>query len=798
MTIQSLSPAQLYKACLLESLPFTDTSELDDLDHILGQERATEAIRFGMRLRRSGFNIFALAPEGTGKQTLIRQFAEREAQHQALPSDWCYVHNFNQPAQPMSIRLRSGQGRVFREDMVELIDELGVAIPAAFDGDEYRSRASEMDNESRQREIRVINQLREDAERAHVLFTETSTGYAFLPADDHNEPLSPEQFNKLDKEKQLYFRETVLSLQERVQEAIRQFPLWRKETKRKLQALNREVAELAVDHSLSELKHKYLEMPQVLDYLDAVRKDIVEHVRDFMPHGEKVLPFLDAQQEANPFKRYRVNLIVDFAEQRSAPVVSVELPNFANLIGRIDHQAHMGSLVTDFTMIKPGALHQANGGYLLIDARKLLQQPYAWETLKRALQTGEIRIESLERTLSLISTAELEPWPIPLDVKVILFGEPMLYYLLSYYDPEFQDYFKVAADFAEHIERSNRDLDYARLLATMARREELRPLQQLAVARLIEHSARLAGDAEKLTARLRSLQDLLIEADYWAGENAHSQITASDVQSAIDQQTRRLDRMREQIYQMFRRGTLMIKTAGSEIGQVNGLSVLQLGEFSFGQPSRITATTRLGNGKVVDIERETELGGALHSKGVLILSSFIAARYARDLPFSLAASVVFEQSYGHVDGDSASLAELCAILSSLARVPLRQDLALTGSVDQLGKVQPIGGVNEKIEGFFDICSHRGLNASQGVIIPALNLPHLMLRWDVIQAVADGCFHIYVVEDVDQALSLLTGMEIGKIDQAGGYAEGSFNARVDAQLRHFTARIAELNQNSPRN
>lgn len=796
MSVKPLSSARLYRACPLQGLPFADTSELDELDHIVGQERATEAIRFGMRLRRSGFNIFAMAPEGTGKLTLVRQLAEREAQYQPAPSDWCYVHNFSQPAQPCCIRLQPGRGRGFRDDMVELIDELGVAIPAAFDGDEYRSRASELENESRQREIQVINQLREDAELAHVLFTETSTGYAFLPADESNEPISPEQFNKLDKEKQRYFRDTVLDLQERVQEAIRQFPLWRKETKRKLQALNRGVAELAVDHSIGELKQKYADTPAVLNYLDEVRKDIIEHVRDFMPHGEKVLPFLEAPQESHPFKRYQVNLMVDFSAQRSAPVVSVELPNFANLVGRVDHQAQMGSLVTDFTMIKPGALHYANGGYLLIDARKLLMQPYAWETLKRALQTGEIRIESLERTLSLISTASLEPQPIPLDVKVILFGDPMLYYLLSYYDPEFQDYFKVAADFADHVERHNRDLEYARLLATMARREGLRPLQQMAVARVIEHSARLAGDAAKLSTHLRSLQDLLIEADYWAGENGHGQIGADDVQMAIDQNIRRLDRMREQIYQMVERGTLMIATEGAVVGQVNGLSVLQLGEFSFGQPSRITATTRLGSGKVVDIERETELGGALHSKGVLILSSFIAARYARDIPFSLSASVVFEQSYGHVDGDSASLAELCAILSSLAQVPLRQDLALTGSIDQLGRVQPIGGVNEKIEGFFDVCKARGLTGTQGVIIPASNQPHLMLRWDVVRAVEAGQFGIYAVEDVGEALALLTGMEIGEADDRGVYPQASFNALVDAQLRHFTAKIAEYGQKSP--
>jgi lon-related putative ATP-dependent protease len=498
-----------------------------------------------------------------------------------------------------------------------------------------------------------------------------------------------------------------------------------------------------------------------------------------------VLPFMEMVQEADPFKRYQVNLMVDLSHKRSAPVICEDLPNYGNLIGRIDHQARMGSLVTDFTMIKPGAFHKANGGYLIIDARKVLLQPYAWETLKRTLKAGEIRIESLERALSLISASSLEPEPIPLDVKVILLGDPLIYYLLSFYDPEFQDFFKVAADFAGTVKRENNDLEYARLLATIARREKLRPLSRDAVARVIEHSARMAGDAEKLLTHLRTIKDLLAEADYWAAENGHTDIANSDVQQAIDRKIHRLDKVRERLYEMIQRGTVLIDTEGKVAGQINGLSVLQMGEFAFGQPSRITATTRLGSGKVVDIERETELGGAIHSKGVLILSSFIAARYARNSLFSLAASLVFEQSYGHVEGDSASLAELCAILSSLAEVPLRQDLAITGSINQLGQVQPIGGVNEKIEGFFDICAARGLTGAQGVVIPASNVPHLMLRWDVVHAAQSGQFHIFAVSSVDEALELLSDIDVGIADGQGQYPAASFNGKIDAQLRQFT-------------
>jgi lon-related putative ATP-dependent protease len=465
-------------------------------------------------------------------------------------------------------------------------------------------------------------------------------------------------------------------------------------------------------------------------------------------------------------------------------VVLEDHPNYANLLVRFDHQAFMGALTTDFTMIKPGALHRANGGYLILDARKLLMQPYAWECLKRVLQTGEIRIESLEHSLSLVSTTSLEPEPIPLNLKLIIYGDRLIYYILNQYDPEFQDLFKVAADFDDSVNRDNNEQEYARVLATIARRGNLRPLSPQAVARVIEQSARLTGDAEKLSTHLRSIKDLLTESDYWAKFNGHDVIANSDVQQAIEQKIHRLDRIREKLYENIHRGTVMIDTENKVVGQINGLSVLLLGEFMFGQPSRITATTRLGNGKVVDIEKETELGGAIHSKGVLILSSFIASRYARKTPFSMTASLVFEQSYGHVEGDSASLAELCVILSSLAEVPLRQDLAISGSVNQLGQVQPIGGVNEKIEGFFDICKEKGLTGTQGVIIPASNIKYLMLRWDVVHAAKSKQFAIYAVETVDEALQYLTDMEPGTVNDDGEFPAETFNAKVQQQLLSF--------------
>jgi len=784
MTHTPVDPSQLYKPCDLSQWTFSSTEELEDIDLGVGQERAIEAIKFGIRIRQNGYNIFALAPSGTGKLTSVTQLAEHEAVRQAVPSDWCYVHNFSHPAKPAAIRLEPGHGRIFQADMEELIDELSVAIPAAFDGDEYRARVGELESDSRQREIDQLSQLRDEAANAHIILTETPTGFAFMPGDEKDQPIGSEEFNKLDKAKQHEIQNTIYEFQNRLQALLKKFPAWRKETKRKLQALNREVAELAVNHSIDDLLEKYAKHEVILDYLKDVKADVIEHIRDFIPHSDKVPPFMELAQEPNPFKRYQVNLMVDFSGTRSAPVVYEDHPNYGNLLGRIDHQAYMGSLVTDFTMIKPGVLHKANGGYLILDAQKLLLQPYAWETLKRTLQAGEIRIESLERALSLISASSLEPAPIPLDVKVILLGDPLIYYLLSAYDSEFQDLFKVAADFDDVVSRADKNHEYVRLLATLSRREKLRPLTRNAVARVVEHSARMAGDAEKLLTHLRSIKDLLTEADFWAENNGHNQITNSDVQQAIDHRTRRLDKIREKLYENIHRGTVLIDTAGKVAGQINGLSVLQLGGFSFGQPSRITATTRLGAGRIVDIERETKLGGAIHSKGVLILSSYIGARYARKSPFSLSASVVFEQSYGQVEGDSASLAELCVILSSLTQVPLRQDLAITGSLNQLGQVQPIGGVNEKIEGFFDICAKQGLSGSQGVIVPSANLKHLMLRWDVVHAAQTGQFRIYAVSTVDQALELLTGMAAGRPDDRGNYPPDTFNGRVEAQLAQF--------------
>jgi lon-related putative ATP-dependent protease len=569
----------------------------------------------------------------------------------------------------------------------------------------------------------------------------------------------------------------------------------------KVEAVNRQVVDKAIRQLIDAAKKKYTDLPQVEGYLDQVRADVIEHYRQFLPQergkpqpAETFAPSADAGESWRT--RYRVNVIVTHSRPAGAPVIYEDQPAYNNLMGRIEHRAHMGALETDFTMIRCGALHRANGGYLILDALKLLMQPFAWETLKRVLSSGEIRMESLAQVASLISTVSLEPEPIPLDAKILLLGERRIYYLLCELDPEFPELFKVAADLEDHVERCpESDALYARLIGSLAREEALRQFDRGAVGRVIEQAARIAGDAERLTGHMGSLADLVRESDHWAAEHGRDLVRREDVQEAIDAQTHRADRVRTRLQEEVARGNLLIDTQGERIGQVNALAVLRLGGFSFGHPARITARTRLGKGRVLDIEREAELGGPLHSKGVLILSGFLVGRYALDHPLSLSASLVFEQSYGAAEGDSASSAELYALLSSLAGVPIRQSLAVTGSVNQHGEIQPIGGVNEKIEGFFDVCHTAGLTGDQGVLIPAANVKHLMLREDVRQACAQRRFAVYPVTNVDEGIELLTGLPAGKPDTEGRFPQGSLNHRVERRLVDYAERIRWLQRDA---
>ncbi|MCL5059605.1 MAG: AAA family ATPase [Candidatus Thermoplasmatota archaeon] len=780
--IPPLSPDRLYRPCDTGRFGFTTTAELEDLSEGIGQMRAIDAAHFGIGMRHAGYNLYVMGPPGSGKRTLIRQVLDQRVGEAAKPADWCYVHNFGQPHKPRAIRLPAGMGVRLHADMQQLVAELQATIPAVFEGEEYRRGLSRIDEEYGERQAQAFAEVGDEAGKQGVVLLRTPNGFSFAPAKG-DEVMSPDDYEKLPPEEKTRIEQAIASLQARLEKVIRQAHQWRRERIGRVRKLNEEAVLFAVGHLIDDLRRDYADYPAVCGYLNEVQQNVIESMDEFRHPKEALAGLAALTSELPDFSRFRVNLLVGRDGTESAPVVYEEHPTYQNLMGRVEHVSQLGALVTNFLLIKPGALHLANGGYLLLDALKLLTQPFSWEGLKRALSTHEIRIESLGQMVSLVSTVSLEPEPIPLDAKVILIGNRLLYYLLAQYDPEFGELFKVAADFQDEVERSgDNDLLYARLVGTLVRREKLRPFDRGAVARVIEHSARRAEDAHKLSTHMESLADLVREADYWAIQGKREVVARADVERAIEAQIKRADRLRDRAHEAILRGILLIDTEGERVGQVNGLSVLQFGDFSFAQPSRITANTRLGEGELVDIQREVKLGGSIHSKGVLILSSFLASRYAADQPLSLAASLVFEQTYGQVEGDSASVAELCALLSSLANAPIRQSLAVTGSVDQFGRVQAIGAVNEKIEGYFDICNKRGLTGRQGVLIPASNVAHLMLRRDVVEAATAGRFHVYAVETVGEALELLTGIPVGTPD-----AEGSLDQRVAQRLAH----LAEL-------
>jgi lon-related putative ATP-dependent protease len=784
--LDPLKPTALYRSCDPAQFKFETTAELADIERMIGQDRAVGAVRFGIGVRRSGYNLYVLGPPGCGKHTLTRQSLDRQAAAEAPPDDWCYVNNFAEPGKPRVLKLPPGKANRLHDGMERLVEELRVAIPAAFESEEYRARKQVIEQQFKERHEKAFGEVQERADEKEIALIRTPAGIALGPTRK-GEVLSAEEFRQLPKKEQERLKGVMDEIQEQLQQTLQQVPKWDKEQRQKVRELYREVTKFAAGHLIDELRKEYADLPNVLEYLAAVEEDVTQHARDFLVAGggaETVAPgiMMTPPMETPSFDRYAVNVVVDNSALKGAPVVYEDHPTYSNLIGRVEHIAQFGALITDFSLIKAGALHRANGGYLILDARKLLIQPYAWEGLKRVLRSGEIRIESLGQVFSLISTVSLEPEPIPLDLKIVLVGERLLYYLLSAYDPDFNELFKVAADFEEEMELNDETLPlYAQLIGTLAHKEDLSPFDRGAVARVIEHSARLSNDSEKISTHMQSVADLLREADYWAGTNGRNVVTAADVEEAIEAQIHRASRVHERIQEEIRRGTILIDTAGAKPGQVNGLSVLQLGQYAFGRPSRITARVRLGQGRVIDIEREVKLGGPLHSKGILILSGFLGGRYAPDRPLSLSASLVFEQSYGGVEGDSASLAELCALLSALAEVPVHQALAVTGSLNQAGEVQAIGGVNEKIEGFFEVCKAAGLNGEQGVIIPASNVKHLMLRRGVVEAAEEGRFQIYSVETVDQAMELLTGLPSGERDESGRFPEGTLNEKVEARI-----------------
>ena len=776
-------PEDLCRHCDLETLAFETTAELEDLAEVIGQDRAVEAIEFGLGMAQPGYNLFALGPAGIGRHRIVRAYVDAEAEKAPVPSDWCYVNNFKESQKPNAIRLPAGKGMELKAAMERLIDDLRGALGTAFSSDEYRTRRRVIEDEFKERQQSAMEEVEKAAGEKDVALVRTPMGYAFAPTHD-GKIITPDDFEKLDAGQREQFKKSIEELEKQLQSAVQNFPKLLQQTREKVRTLNEETASFAVGHMIDRLKTLFSDIDEVVSYLDEVGKDVVENVDTIMGASDGSGDQSDGPKprSEDAFRRYRVNLVVDHSGAAHAPVVYEDEPSFERLIGRVEHRAQFGALVTDFNLVRSGALHRANGGYLLLDARKVLTQPAAWEALKRTLRAREIRIEPIYGALGLPATTLLEPESIPCDLKVVLIGERMLYYLLADADPEFREHFKVIADFDDVVSRDDRAaMLFPRLVATTARREGLPDFHALAVAGLTEYAARLAGHAGKLSSDIEALTDLMHEAAHFTKKAGGAVVSREDVEQAWDAQLRRHDRLNKLLQEQIVEETILVDTDGEAVGQINGLSVIQIGRTAFGKPSRISARIRMGRGNLVDIEREVKLGGPLHSKGVLILSSYLGATYLPDKPLSLSASLVFEQSYGGVDGDSASSAELYALLSALSGAPINQSFAVTGSVDQNGHVQAIGGVNEKIEGFYDVCEARGLTGRQGVLIPASNVKHLMLNHRVVEAVRRGRFAIHAVSTIDEGIEILTGIKAGTRGADGKFPEETIGARVEAKL-----------------
>jgi len=787
-TITPLAPDQLRAVVDPGQFKFESTAELTPLTEIIGQPRATRAIEFGLEIPSFGYNIYVIGPAGAGKTSVVQQFLQVKAAERPVPDDWCYVNNFADTYRPRALRLPPGFGCRLRDDINVLIRQLRVDLPRVFGGEEY--------SQQKQSILRAFQEQREtEGKNAEVFARERGfaimsgpTGLIIAPLVQ-GKVITPEEYEALDPSLKQQFELRQPEVQEQVEKTLISIREIDRQARAAVEKLDREVTASVVDHLIADLQAKYTTLPGVVQYLKAIREDIIQNVSLFLPNeSEQQQPPGSASRSRSPLDRYQVNVIVDNCHTQGAPVIVERNPTYANLIGHIEHTAEFGTLTTDFTMIKPGALHRANGGYLVLEAASLFKTPMSWDALKRSLQEKSIKIEEMGAEMRVLTTISLAPEPIPLDVKVIMIGDGGLYYLLHGLDEEFRQLFKVQADFDVEMARTPESIDqYARFIAARCAEEGLRHFTPQAVAKVIEHGSRLVEDQTKLTTRFADIADLVREASYWAAEANHPLVTVDDVCQAIAEKTYRENRIEERIREFIQNGTIRVDIDGAIVGQVNGISVLELADYAFGRPSRITARSYVGKEGVINIDREVKLSGPIHDKGMLILTGFLGGRYAQGHPLSLSATIVFEQAYEEVEGDSASSGELYALLSSLTGLPINQGIAVTGSVDQSGNIQAVGGVTHKIEGFYDVCRVKGLTGQQGVIIPAANVRNLMLREDVVTAVREGRFHIWPVQTIDEGISLLTGVPAGEPDAMGNYPEGTVNWRVANRL----AELAEL-------
>ena len=793
-----LRPEELHSPCDPKRFRFHTTAEVAPLPRIVGQERALEAIDFGLNMRSLGFNIYVLGESGTGKTSAIRHFVSEKAKSDPVPPDWAYVFNFREPAEPIAISLPPGRGVEFQRDMEELVASLRVAIPKIFESKEYEQQKSRIVEGFQKRQKELFGGLEREAESKGFSVRATISGFSIVAVDESGEPLTEEKFNALDERKRREMRENGKQVQERVDDVVRNIKAEDKATKDALAELERGAALSVLGHEVEEIRKKHEGNAKLLAFLDAVQEDVLANLEDFKGGGEEPsspLPFLKLAKQEPSFDRYTVNVIVNHGDAKGSPCVFETNPTYYNLFGRIEHKFQMGAAVTDFTMIKAGALHKANGGFLVLGALDLLRNIFSYDALKRAVRNKEVKVEDVWEQYRLVTTSALKPEPIPLDVKVILIGNPEIYYLLYILDEEYRELFKVKADFDHRIERTGETVDsYAAFVATKTKEEGLLPFDAPGVARVVDFGSRLAEDQEKLSTKFSDVSNLLREAHYWARKEGADSVSGGHVDQALRAKILRNSRVEERMRELTAEGTLIVETGGELQGQVNGLAVYDMGDYSFGNPSRITATVYAGKAGVLNIERETKLSGKIHEKAVLILSNYLGRRFAGKTPISLSASLTFEQMYGMIEGDSATCAELYALLSAIAGVPVRQGIAVTGSMDQNGAVQPIGGVNEKIEGFFDLCRLRGLDGTQGVLIPSRNRRNLMLKDEVVQAVREGKFRIHEIDRVEEGVEVLMGIPAGEMEPDGKYPEGTLYRKAADRLELLREAVRDKNDN----
>lgn len=783
-----LKADELYKCCDPDIFKFNTTEDIGKFEETIGQQRALKAIDFGLNLNSKGFNIFVLGENGTGKSRTVKALLLEKAEKEKVPNDWCYVYNFKNPDSPMAVSLAPGRGSEFKKNMDDLIKTIKEEITKAFESKEYDKQRSKIIEEFQQKQKALFTNLEEEAQSKGFAIKKIPTGLLIVPIKKTGETLTEEEFAAIDEKTRKKIEEIGKSLQEKLDDVARAIREAEKILKDMLNRLEREIALESIGGFIEDLMKKYSDVETIKSYLLAVKDDILANLDDFKAQEEQPppLPFMKMPKPETSFGKYSVNLIVDNSGCKGAPVIFESNPTYLNLFGRIEHKVQFGMAVTDFTMLKAGSLHRANGGYIVIHVMDLFKNMFSYDALKRAIKNREIRIEDVWEQYRLLSTVAMKPEAIPLDVKVILIGTPYVYYLLYNLDEEFRELFKVKADFDNRMEKSSDNIDrYAAFVASFTKENGLKPFDKTGVAKIIEYSSRLAGHQDKLSTKFSDIADMLRESHYWAVKDGSNVVSARHVLQAADEKIFRSNRIEERIREAILEDTLIVNTEGRKVGQVNGLAVLDLGDYSFGKPSRITAKTYTGKAGVVNIEREIKMSGRIHSKAIMIISSYLGSKYALTKPISLSASITFEQLYEMVEGDSATCAELYALLSSISNIPLKQCIAITGSMDQNGDVQPIGGVNEKIEGFFELCKQRGLDGSHGVIIPRRNVKHLMLKQEVVDAVREGKFSIYPIDKIEEGIEILTDMPAGELQEDKTYPENTINYLVMKRLNEIS-------------